>query len=438
MAKADVLIVGGGLAGLCCARRLQKEGVACLILEASDGVGGRVRTDVVDEFLLDRGFQVLLTAYPEALEQLDYDALELCAFLPGALVRYEGHFRRLADPWRGGASMMGSLFSPVGKFSDKLRLSSLRSSVMRRSIEEIFAAPDSSTLQNLRKRHFSHRMTDYFFRPLFGGAMLDTKLASSARMFEFIFKMFAEGDAAVPAKGMGAIPAQIAEGLAPGTVQLNCRVHSIGQGHVKLTTGEVLEAGEIVLATEGDEALRLAGESKKLSYRGACCFYFAAKEPPVDEPLLVISGSNRGPINNLAVMNLVAPTYAPKGEYLVSVTTVGMPSRDDKTMITAVRQQLKRWYGLVAEEWRLIRYYQIERALPSVFPLERVQSAQFADGLYVCGDHRATPSIQGAMESGRVAAETLLRKLKGEPELEPEATPETVAASDVGEDQGSV
>ncbi|MBI4891244.1 MAG: FAD-dependent oxidoreductase [Acidobacteria bacterium] len=418
MAKSDVLIIGAGLAGLCCARKLQKEGIGCRILEASDGVGGRVRTDAVDGFLLDRGFQVLLTAYPEALDQLDYDGLDLCAFLPGALVRYEGHFRRLADPWRGGGTMMGSLFSPVGKFSDKLRLSSLRGSVMRKSIEEIFATPETSTLQNLRKRHFSHRMTDYFFRPLFGGAMLDTKLASSARMFEFIFKMFCEGDAAVPAKGMGAIPAQIAASLAPGTVQLNCRVHSMTPGQVKLTTGDVLEAGEIVLATEGDEALRLAGESKKLSNRGVCCFYFAAKEPPVDEPMLVISGSNRGPINNLAVMNLVAPAYASKDEFLVSVTTVGQPSRDDNTMIAAVRQQLKRWYGLVTEEWRLIRYYRIERALPSVFPLERVQRPKLSEGLYVCGDHRATPSIQGAMESGRAAAESLIRKLKGEPEPE--------------------
>lgn len=419
MSRTDVLVIGAGLAGLSCARRLQREGIPFQILEASDAVGGRVRTDVVDGFQLDRGFQILLTAYPEALDQLDYDGLQLCGFLPGAMVRYEGHFYRMTDPWREKGTWWQNLFSPVGKFSDKLKLSSLRSSILRKTVEEIFEQPETSALQVLRKRRFSNRMTDNFFRPLFGGAMLDTKLASSGRMFEFIFKMFSEGDAAVPAAGMGAIPQQLAAGLPEGSIQFNRRVHSVDGGQVKLTSGDVVEAGTIVVACEGPEAMRLLGDPRHVAGRSVCCLYFACKEPPVDEPILVISGSTRGPITNLAVMNMVAPQYAPEGEHLVSVSTVGWPSRDDQSLVSMVRGQLKRWYGLVADEWRLLKIYRIAHALPSVYPLERVRRTRLRPGLYVCGDHRATPSIQGALESGRLAAEAVIREMRGEPEPEP-------------------
>lgn len=421
MADPQVLIIGAGLAGLCCARRLHQDGIPVRILEASDQVGGRVRTDAVDGFQLDRGFQVLLTAYPEAQRQLDYDALRLCAFLPGALVRSEGRFHRMVDPWRERGTFLAALFSSVGKFSDKWRMLQLRSDVLGKEFEEIFAEPESSALSVLRKRQFSQRMTDAFFRPLFGGAMLDTKLASSGRMFQFIFKMFAEGDAALPAQGMGAIPRQLAASLPAGSIELNCRVHSISGRQVKLTTGDVLDAGAVVLATEAGEAVRLQGGGKQISSRSVCCMYFACKEPPIQDPVLVLSGSSRGPINNLAVISVVAPTYAPEGEHLVSVTAVGWPSRDDQTLVSMVRGQLKRWYGLVTEEWRLLKIYRIEQALPSIYPLERVLETRISPGFYVCGDHRATPSIQGAMESGRLAAESLLRELKGEPDPLPAA-----------------
>lgn len=427
MAKTDVLIIGAGLAGLSCARRLRREGVSFLILEASDGIGGRVRTDLVDGFQLDRGFQVLLTAYPEALAQLDYEALKLCGFLPGVLVRYEGHFHRMTDPWREKGTWMQNLFAPVGRFSDKLKMSTLRGDMLRKTVEEIFMQPELSALQVLRKRRFSNRMTDNFFRPLFGGAMLDTKLGSSGRMFEFLLKMFAEGDAAVPAEGMGAIPRQLAAGLPEGSIVLNQRAHSIADGLVKLTGGEVMEASTIVVAAEGPEAMRLLGEARHVAGRSVCCLYFACKETPVDEPILVVSGSTRGPITNLAVMNMVAPQYAPEGENLVAVSTVGWPSRDDQSLVAMVRGQLKRWYGLVADEWRLLKICRIEHALPSVYPLERLSRTRVGPGLYMCGDHRATPSIQGALESGRLAAEAVIREMRGDPEPEPYIRPGAMA-----------
>ena len=197
MSQADVIIVGAGLAGLCCARRLHQENIPFLLLDAADAPGGRVRTDTIGGFRLDRGFQVLLTAYPEAQAVLDYNALELCAFAPGALVRKEGHFYRLADPWREPGAWFSTAFSPVGSLLDKFRLARLRSSLLARSIEEIFAAPEMSTRQALERRRFSPRFIDEFFRPWFGGIQLDSKLGASSRMFEFVFRMMAEGDAAV-------------------------------------------------------------------------------------------------------------------------------------------------------------------------------------------------------------------------------------------------
>lgn len=423
MSQPDVLIAGAGLAGLCCARRLQQEGVTFTLLDAADGVGGRVRTDLLDGFRLDRGFQVLLTAYPEAQAVLDYDALDLCAFAPGALVRKDGQFHRLGDPWREPGSWLRNLTSPVGSLLDKFRMSRLRASVLSRGIEEIFSAPEMSTRQALERRRFSPRFIDEFFRPWFGGIQLEPKLGASSRMFEFVFRMLAEGDAAVPARGMGEIPRQIAAGLPADSIRLNARVQALEPGKLALTTGEVLNARSIVLATEGPEANRLLKVRMSVPSRSVTCLYFAADHSPVDEPVLVLGGSGRGLINNLAVMSLVSPDYAPEGQHLISISILGLPSRDERSLLTNVTAQLKRWFGHQVSRWQFLRAYFIEHAQPVVVPQTWTQPVRVQPGLYTAGDYRATPSIQGAMESGRLAAEALLRDLRGEPDPDPEAGP---------------
>src|SRR5215472_7645096 len=206
----DVLIVGAGLAGLSCARYLADSAISFQIIEASDGIGGRVRTDQYQGFLLDRGFQVLLTAYPEAQRTLDYHALALRKFSPGAFSWFAGRFNRLADPWRTPGGWRAVLKSDFGTFWDKLCVLRLRSRLRRASIAQIFEHPETSTSAALESSGFSEEFLHRFFRPFFGGILLDRELESSSRMFEFVFKMLAEGDAAVPAGGMGAIPAQIA------------------------------------------------------------------------------------------------------------------------------------------------------------------------------------------------------------------------------------
>lgn len=411
---ADVLVVGAGLAGLCCARRLAERGLSTVVLEASDGVGGRVRSDEVMGFRLDRGFQVLLTAYPEARAVLDYAALDLHAFYPGALVRFGGRFHRVADPWRNPLDGAAGALSPIGSFADKMRVARLRHRACAGSLADLFARPETSGERLLRELGFTDAMIDRFFRPFLGGVMLDRTLGASSRMLEFVFRMFASGNAALPAGGMGAIPAQIAASLPAGTVRVAAPVAAIDAGRCTLTSGEVLESRAVVVATEGPESARLLGLPAPSRSRAVTCLYYAAERAPIAEPILVLDGDGRGPVNNLCVPSAVAPGYAPPGMTLVSATVLGNPANDDEDLGASVLAQMSEWFGTCVRDWRHLRTYRVEHALPGTDTptLDAPHaSLRLRPGLYVCGDHRMSASIQGAMLSGRLAADALANEL---------------------------
>jgi phytoene dehydrogenase-like protein len=406
----DVVIVGGGLAGLCCARELQAKGVSFQIIEASDGIGGRVRTDTMDGFLLDRGFQALLTAYPEAKRSLDYSRLELKFFVPGALSWYAGRMNKLVDPWRTPGGWKEALGSEFCTLMDKLRIMRLRNRVRRTSIEEIFQRPERSTKDALLAEGFSSEVIHHFFRPFLGGILLDGELKSSSRIFEFVFKMLSEGDIALPARGMGAIPAQLAERIPGEAVRLNTRVEALHENELTLAGGETARGRAIVIAADGPSAAHLVGEVEPAS-RSVTCFYFAADEPPVAEPLLLLNGDGAGPVNNFAVVSRVAPSYAPAGMHLLSATVLGIHQLTDAQLGGFIVAQMKNWFGKVASTWQLLRSYRITHAQPQQYPgaLEPPQRpVRIRPGIYVCGDHRENASIHGAMASGRRAAEAVL------------------------------
>jgi phytoene dehydrogenase-like protein len=411
----DVLVIGGGLAGLCCALRLHQSGHSFQVLEASDGVGGRVRTDKVEGFLLDRGFQVLLTAYPEARRVLDYDALDLRPLYPGALIRYKGRFYRFADPWRHPVDGLLGVFAPIGSFVDKLRIRKLRSHVLTGSLSDLYNRPETTTLQALRNFGFSETMIDRFFRPFIGGVFFDSHLGVSSRMFEFGFRMFSMGDTALPSNGMGAIPEQIAARLPEGTVRTGARVESIQEDGVTLQSEERVKAQAVVVATEGPEAARLLGHKEKPGSRSVSCLYYETDEPPVSEPLLILNGEGKGPINSLCSPSSVAPNYAPIGKSLLSVTMMGVPDQSDPHLERVVRAQLMEWFGTRAKGWRYLRTYRIPHALPmQVPPVSDPASrpAQIRPGLFVCGEYQNVASIQWAMVSGHHAAETVMDWLR--------------------------
>ena len=403
----DVLIIGAGLAGLTCARRLQEAGIAPLVVEAADDVGGRVRTDRVEGFLLDRGFQVLLTAYPEARRWLDYERLALRPFEPGARVRVDGKFCRVSDPWRRPQYAWATLRAPVGRLADKLKILSLRHQVRQGTIGQLWEKPETSTLAALQRHGFSPEIIERFFRPFLGGVLLDAELASSSRMFEFVFRMFSAGRVVVPAAGMQAIPSQLAETLPADRLRLNAPVARINGRDVQLETGEVIQARRVVVATAGDAARRLLPALPVVAWRSTTTLYFAAPQSPLGEGILVLNGGEPGPINTLTVMSDVAPAYSPAGQALISVSVLGRMAVSDDDLTRQVQGQLQAWYGVQVSAWRLLRIYRVVEALPARSPTAPAALAVGAEGV-VCGDHRGHGSIQGAMESGRRAAEFIL------------------------------
>lgn len=407
----EVVIVGAGLSGLCCGLRLQQANVPFRIVEAADGIGGRIQTDMVDGFQLDRGFQVFLTAYPEAKKLLDYNALDLRSFEPGALVRYGGAFHRLTDPWRRPVQGLRSVFSPIGSFMDKARVGLMRSRVLKGTLEDRFLSPETTTLQALQSSGFSPSMIDRFFRPFLGGIFLESELQTSSRMFEFVFRMFSTGDATLPGLGMEAIPRQLAARLPTDSVQLKSPVVRVDPQSVQLASGETIRARAVVVAVEGSTAAKLLGKSIPDTAQGVTCLYLAADRSPVDQPLLVLNGEGHGPVNNLCVPSLVAPHYAPPQQHLVSATVLGIHPADDSSLQAAVRDQLVGWYGPDVLRWRHLRTYRIPYALPRQSPPALSvpeRPVRWQPGVYVCGDHRDNASIQGAMVSGRRAAEAFL------------------------------
>lgn len=411
----DVVVVGAGLSGLACATRLEEAGARLVVLEASDGVGGRARTDSLDGFLLDRGFQVLLTEYPLARRILDFKALELHSFLPGALVRTQGAFHRIADPRRRPASLAATLRAPVGSLLDKLRIGRLRASVEKGDVDELFNRPERSTLELLQAYGFSETMIERFLRPFLSGIFLERELETSSRFFEFVFRMFARGDAALPARGMQALAQQLADRLSDHPLRLRTPVQAIESGAAISREGARVGARAVVVATDGVTAARLVPELAEPAFNSTVCVYFAATESPIDPPILVLNGEGKGWVNNLCVPSQVAPSYAPPGAALISASIVGNPRVDDETLVRLVRDQLKEWFGDRVAGWRHLRTYRIAMALPAqrppAFEAER-RTVRVRPRLYVCGDHRDGASIEGSLASGVRAAEALLEDLR--------------------------
>ena len=408
--RMDVLVVGAGLAGLACARRLRREGADVHVVEASDGIGGRVRTDEVEGFRLERGFQIILTAYEEVRRQVDLSRLQLRTFGSGSLVWNGRGLQNLSDPWRRPRAAFAALRADVGSLADKLKVARLRSRLLDSEPEALLAGTDRTVLEELRAEGFSGEFIDGFFRPFLGGVFLERKLETSARLFRYFFRCFAAGDAAVPAAGMGHLPELLAEGL-EDRIHLGCRVAELGPGAVVTVEGRRLRADAVVLAVDGPEASRLLDEPAPAS-KPCITSYFAAAEPPVEDPLLVLDGEGAGPANHVVVLSNVAPEYAPEGRHLVSVSGVGPDTRDAERFRTLARAQLCRWFGDGVNGWRHLRTYRIPHALPAHPPgfMEETPPRARPRGLWVAGDHTEFGAIQGALLSGRRVAERILAR----------------------------
>ena len=281
---ADVVVVGAGLAGLAAANAVVRANRSVVVLEAGDGIGGRVRTVMVEGFRLDRGFQVVLDAYPELHRQLDVDALQLKRFDPGALVWKGGRTYVVGDPLRRPKSIVATARAPIGTLADKARLAFARRRWMHEPVPSLLRQNDGSTRDELRRRGFSDNIVEAFFRPLLGGIQLDPQLAGSVRMADTVMAMLTRGSAAIPANGMGEIANQLGASLPAGSVRINACVGTVENTTAILVSGERVSGRALIVATEGPAAARLIGVRDPAS-KAVGCVYFDAPAAPIPQRL---------------------------------------------------------------------------------------------------------------------------------------------------------
>lgn len=437
MSQPDVLISGGGLAGLTCAKVLHEGGVSFQILESSGRVGGRVGTDIVDGFRLDHGFQVFLTAYEEAARHLDLKALDLKPFDPGAMVWHDGKFHTLMDPWRRPGSIIEGALAKVGTVGDKLKMGAMRAELQKLDVKDLFASsrPERTIGDALRERGFSEQIIQRFFRPFFGGITFDPDLGASSRFMEFVFRAFSMGDAAVPSKGMEEIPRQLVAKLPDDCILTDYFVSSLDGGVRVLNhatrTPTTIPARMVVNAapTYGPMELNPTG-APRVRWRSAMTMYFAGDgTPPITSPTLMLNGdAARAGVLNVAIMSNISREYAPGGSYLVAAVIAGTPTEIPQgdpwvdpseggtpRLEEHVRGELRRWFGReIVAKWRVLRTYCQLQALPDQSPpwmTQHTWPVRVRPGLYRCGDSCDFASIDGAMRSGRRAAEAVLHDL---------------------------
>lgn len=409
-----VIIIGGGAAGLACARTLHAAGVDFRLLEASDRLGGRLRTDVVDGFRLDHGFQIFLTSYPEARALLNYQRLGLRSFRSGARIHADGRWHELLNPLREGpGALPGALLTSVATVADKWRLARLAWEVRGLSVEELFAAPATAARDFLRGRGFSERLIRLFFQPFFGGVFLDRDLTTSSNLLRFTLQQFLQTDAALPALGIAALGTELAAPLPPARLGLWAPVAALDGTTVVLASGERLRATAVVLATDAATTARLLHRSVPEAWRATTVAYYAADtSPQAGDRLLALNAAPAALVHNVCVPSDVQPSYAPAGAALVSVSSHGPVAitLPDDALDARFRTELTAWYGPAVRGWRWLGAYRLPQALPVFGPEARPASLQpVQPGVWVAGDQQAYPSLNGALASGRQVAEALLR-----------------------------
>lgn len=443
----SVCVIGGGVSGLTAAitaaNGLSDESV--ILLEASATVGGRVQSDVTDDGIkLDRGFAVFIEEYPFSKQLLEYESLKLCKFLPGALIKLRDNDRlaRVADPLRQPLDIIDALFADVGSLVDKLMVLPLVFHVKMSSIEELFNEPETDTLSALRDRWgFSDDMIDKFFKPFLEGIYLAPLEEQSSRMFSFVFKMFSDGAATLPESGMGDVSRQLATKATSSGVDIRLKnaVTSISKEksgfRIKCSGGDITTRS-VIVATDGPSARKLIGTvdglkglslEKEQTQRSVGCLYYSfVGKAPIEEPILILNGigASRGneinPVNNVCFPSVVSQKYTPSGIGLCSVTilkgAMSLFEGKDSELDSTVRKQLSTWFpdhrDNIMNNWKLERIYKIENAQPAQFsgpipananggrPCDLFSNLQLPQGLFVCGDHVATATLNGALESG--------------------------------------
>jgi protoporphyrinogen oxidase len=411
--RADVVIIGAGLAGLAAARRLGEEHLDICVVDASDDIGGRVRTDVVDGFVLDRGFQLYNPAYPEGRQVFDHAALDLRAFTAGAQIALAGRTYRVADPRRTPTWAWSTITAPLGSLRGEINFARYALSRSLRPVATLRHESDMTFHAALERAGIDAPFIDRFIRPFFSGVFLEPDLSTSRRFADLILRSFLRGTPAVPAHGMAALPRQLAQGLT-APVHVRTTVTEADARAVRTSRGRI-EARAVIIATDPRGAGQLCAGIAAPPARSVTTWYYRADVPGDSltggHGVLALDGQARGPLVNAVVMSNAAPTYAPPGETLVACSALG--THADAATEGAARRHLARLVQADTRRWDLLATYPIAYALPAMnVPLTLRKPVRLDDGIYVAGDHRDTASIQGALVSGRRAADAVLADLR--------------------------
>ena len=405
----NVIVVGAGLAGLTAAKVLQSAGVRVRVLEAEASVGGRVRSASVDGFTLDRGFQVLLTAYPAVKRHLDMERLDIVSLPPAAVV-YSGQQRdTLGDPLRDPRSLPSTLRTGLLSLGDKLRVAKLAATLKLGGAHTLLQGADETALAYLRRQGFSERAIGTFFAPFFGGIFLNRDLTTSARLFRYYFRMLMDGEIAVPRRGIGAVTAQLAEGL---ELHLGARVERLeatGRGVTLHTGGETFDAERVVVATDPPTLRRLTGVAAPRDAVSSTYLYFATDQRLSTEPRLLLNADS-GLINNALWSSNTNPELAPAGQHLLVVTVLGLSELADDALAHTVKGELRGWYR-DADTLRLLNVIRLpyaQFAQPPGFSASLLGHTTLLPGVLIASEATSMSSVQGAMESGEKAAAILL------------------------------
>jgi phytoene dehydrogenase-like protein len=403
-ARAEVVVVGAGLAGLSAAVRLATAGCDVHVLEAAAAPGGRLATERIDGFVVDRGFQVLNTGYPRAAD-LDLPALDLGWFWRGAVLRLDGRAHRLVDPRRHPLAALDTVRAPIGSPVRKAAIAAYSGRAAYTPVDRLLQAPELTAQERLRRAGVGDAALERFFRPFLAGVLLEDRLETSSRYVDLLWRSFARGSIGLPARGMQSVGQQLADRVGAGRVHLGVQVTDVSGGGVGSGAGRV-RADAVVVATDPHTAADLVPGLTAAAPRQVTTHLHVLPASPSGDPLIVL-GTPDGRLANSVVLTDAQPAYSPDGRALVASSSLAPTSEAE------IRAEVAALHGVGTGDLEPLTSVTVPHAQPAARPPLRLrQPVDLGGGLYVCGDHRDTPSIQGAMASGARAARAVLRALR--------------------------
>ncbi len=408
--KPKIGIIGAGISGLIAAKTFEEYELSPTIFEASDRAGGRVKTDIVDGYQLDHGFQVLLTNYPAAKKHLDFSALDLQEFLPGSQIFHKGGATVIGDAFRNFTFLFITIFSNAGSFGDKLKVLKLNKQLKKKSLDTIFSDQEKTTLQYLQDFGFSNKMITRFFKPFFTGIFLETELQTSSRMFEFVYKMFGEGLAALPKGGIEKIPQQLAAQLNSTDIQFNTKIKNVKDGVVSLEDGTAMEFDFVVIATEPSQLISNMS-NQEIAWKSCQTLYFTSPDQFISKALIGLIADEDSLVNNIFYHNSIA-TDQKGNQELLSVTVVKEHNLSEAELIKRVQDDLEKYCGITKTQF--LKMYHIPKALPNLQNLQyelAPSETMLTHSVFLAGDTQLNGSLNAAMLSGEAAAKGVLEKL---------------------------